>query len=248
GLAHRARWRNQQTREAQNLEPDTGVGVQLSPWALDNGRWTGGRSQRGFIRRTTSVQIRPLRLSFVRMGQCSTRPHKPGSQVRHLDPQLGWQRNASRMTRWWKRQTHEAENLGPLAGVGVQVSPWLLPPAELPVRGGKTDEEFLRRASPATPGTRHTVPSSSGNDTCLTNRRSDGSSPSGITHSGERGAPAPRENFLGGLTPPARREINGLLVQGKDTGSAHQKSEFESPAVHLRSLMEALVSGITTGL
>jgi hypothetical protein len=48
------------------------------------------------------------------MGQCSARPHKPGGQVQLLNPRLGWQQSASRMTRWWKRQTHEAENLGPL--------------------------------------------------------------------------------------------------------------------------------------
>src|SRR5262245_38884829 len=36
-----------------------GVGVQLSPWSL-----------------------------FLRMDQCPARPHKPGGQVRLLDPQL----------------------------------------------------------------------------------------------------------------------------------------------------------------
>ena len=126
--ADRARWRNQQTREAQNLEPETGVGVQVSPWSLQDARWTGVRIP-ARSHKPHDVGSNPtLATLLVRMDECPAGSHKPSGQVRLLNPQLGrWDRHpAGRTTRWWKRQTHEAENLGPGAGVGVRVSPWLL--------------------------------------------------------------------------------------------------------------------------
>jgi hypothetical protein len=51
----------------------------------------------------------------LRMGECSTGSHKPGNQVRLLNPQL-------LLIKWWNRYTREVESLVP-SGLGVRLSP-----------------------------------------------------------------------------------------------------------------------------
>jgi hypothetical protein len=68
------------------------------------------------------------RLVVVRMDERPAGSHKPGSQVRLLNPQLGRDVQLSRPD---DQVVEAADTRGreprPLAGVGVQVSPWLLP-------------------------------------------------------------------------------------------------------------------------
>ena len=98
-----AKWRNQQTRDAQNVVPRAGVGVQLSPWLLDVNRLQVGRRPVGFHTPDLpgSIPGPATRRGWASAHSglislnCRVRP-----RIRYFD-----------MTRYANRQSEQAENL-----------------------------------------------------------------------------------------------------------------------------------------
>ena len=71
-----AKWRNWYTRDVQNVVSASDMRVRLSPWRLTKHDADAAGAQRTFIRSVCPARYRDLQLATLRVGQCSSEPHK----------------------------------------------------------------------------------------------------------------------------------------------------------------------------